>query len=211
MTKIKLCGLTRLCDIEAANELLPEYIGFVFAPGSRRYVTPERAAELKKALCPNITAVGVFVDEEPEVIAELLERGVIGAAQLHGGEDEEYIRRLRALTGKPIIKAFRMDGEEDAAAAERSGADLVLLDSGSGGTGKAFDWRLAEKMGRLYFLSGGLSPENAGAAVRRLHPYGVDVSSGIETGGHKDIGRMRRFVEAVRTTETMTECEDERK
>ena len=104
MTKIKLCGMTRLCDIEAVNELMPEYIGFVFAPKSRRYVSPERAAELKGALDARILAVGVFVDENIETVAGLLSRGTIDAAQLHGHENENYIARLREMTDKPIIR-----------------------------------------------------------------------------------------------------------
>lgn len=106
MTKMKLCGLFRPCDIDAANELKPEYIGFVFAPKSRRYVMPEEAAELKKLLDPDIQAVGVFVNEVPKRIAALLNKGIIDIAQLHGVEDENEINQLRALTDKPIIKAF---------------------------------------------------------------------------------------------------------
>lgn len=106
MTKMKLCGLFRPCDIDAANQLKPEYIGFVFAPKSRRYVTPEEAAELKKLLAPTIQAVGVFVNEAAERIAALLNKGIIDIAQLHGVEDENEINQLRALTDKPIIKAF---------------------------------------------------------------------------------------------------------
>ena len=93
MTRIKLCGLCRPCDIEAANQLRPDYIGFVFASGSKRYVSPEQAGEFKKMLNPEIRAVGVFVDETPEKVAELLNTGVIDIAQLHGSEDEAYLSR----------------------------------------------------------------------------------------------------------------------
>ncbi len=198
MTGIKLCGLTRRCDIEAANALKPEYIGFVFAPNSRRYLSPERAAELKRLLCPEIKAVGVFVKEKPETVAKLLNYGIIDIIQLHGGEDEDYIQRLRALTDQPIIKAFRIDTAQDILAAENSTADLVLLDSGNGGTGTAFDWSLIEQIKRPYFLAGGLGLHNIEEAVRTLHPYAVDVSSGIETDGLKDTTRMAEFVAAVR-------------
>ena len=197
MTKIKLCGLSRPCDIEAANRLRPEDIGFVFAPNSRRYVTPERAAELKALLAPGIQAVGVFVNAPPETVAGLLNRGVIDLAQLHGTEDEAYLSRLRALTDKPVIQAFRIRSEEDCLTARRSSADYILLDSGAG-TGKAFDWSLIRELGRPYFLAGGLGPENAAAAVRLLRPYAVDVSSGIETDGKKDQQKMADFVSAVR-------------
>lgn len=197
MTKIKLCGLTRLLDIEAANELKPEYIGFVFAPKSRRYITPQKAAELKRALDSEIRAVGVFVNETAQNVADLLNGGVIDMAQLHGYEDGEYIRKLRRLTDKPLMQAFRIKTESDVKAAEGSRADDILLDSGAG-TGEAFDWKLIQNFRKPYFLAGGLDPGNVGEAVRRLSPYGVDVSSGIETDGVKDKRRMEAFVAAVR-------------
>ncbi|MDE7232251.1 MAG: phosphoribosylanthranilate isomerase [Lachnospiraceae bacterium] len=197
-TKIKLCGLSRECDIEAANELLPEYVGFVFAKKSIRYVSPEQAAALRKQLAPQILAVGVFVNEPPESVSELLAAGVIDIAQLHGSEDEAYIERLRALADKPIIKAFSVNAEQDIRRAAESSADLVLLDAGSGGTGTAFDWGLLAGMERPYFLAGGLDASTVEEAVRKWRPYAVDVSSGIETDGHKDVEKMRNFVWAVR-------------
>ena len=198
MTKIKFCGLTRACDIENANELRPEYVGFVFAQKSKRFICTKGAAELKSLINPDIKAVGVFVNEEPEKIAALLSRGIIDIAQLHGNESEEYITRLRTLTGKPIIKAFRIDKAADIMRAENSTADCILLDSGSGGTGEAFDWHLIKNIQRPYFLAGGLSPDNAGKAVALLNPYAVDVSSGIETDGYKDKVKMTAFAAAVR-------------
>ena len=200
MTKIKMCGLTRTCDIAAANELKIAYIGFVFAPKSKRYVSPEQAEELKKLLSPDIRAVGVFVNEKPEVIADLLEKGVIDLAQLHGEEDEETIARLRQLTIRPIIRAFKIQSAEDAAKAGACSADAVLLDSGAG-TGVTFNWELIRTFSRPYFLAGGLSPDNVGEAVRKLHPYAVDVSSGIETDGKKDQSKMAAFAAAVRKEE----------
>lgn len=198
MTKIKLCGLKRPQDIQAANELLPAYIGFVFAPKSRRYVHPDRAEELRRMLNPGIIPVGVFVNETPETVAALLDRGIIDIAQLHGKEDAAYIRRLRQLNKKPLIQAFRVDTPADVAAAQASTADYVLLDSGAGGTGTCFDWSLLQDIQRPYFLAGGLTPENVGGAVATLHPYAVDVSSGIETDGAKDKEKMTQFVRAVR-------------
>lgn len=198
MTKIKLCGLKRPQDIQAANELLPAYIGFVFAPKSRRYVHPDRAEELRRMLNPGILPVGVFVNETPETVAALLDRGIIDIAQLHGKEDAAYIRRLRQLTKKPLIQAFRVETPADVAAAQASPADYVLLDSGTGGTGTCFDWSLLQTIQRPYFLAGGLTPENVGGAVAALHPYAVDVSSGIETDGAKDKEKMTQFVRAVR-------------
>lgn len=201
MTKIKLCGLTRPEDIAEANELNPEYIGFVFAAKSKRAVSPEKAAELKAQLSPEIQAVGVFVNEMPETVARLLNENIIDIAQLHGQEDEAYIHRLRELTNKLLIQAFRVDGPESLAKAQKSPADLILLDSGAGGTGTAFDWTLLEKFERPYFLAGGLDPDTVGDAVKRFHPYAVDVSSGIETAGKKDKQKMAAFVAAVRKNE----------
>ena len=202
MTKIKLCGLSRTEEIEAANELKPEYIGFVFAPKSRRYVTPEKAAELKKQLSGEIQAAGVFVNEAVEKIAELLNNNIIDIAQLHGDEDEAYIRRLRQLTGKPIIKAFQVKSEKEITDARQCSADYILLDSGAG-TGTVFDWNILKKIDRPYFLAGGLSAGNVGKAVRELHPFAVDVSSGIETDRRKDKEKMAAFVAAVRKEETL--------
>lgn len=197
MTKIKLCGLSRQCDIEWANELKPDYIGFIFWSKSKRNVSPERAKELKALLSPDIKAVGVFVDEPIENIAKLLSDNIIDLAQLHGSEDEEYIARLRTLSDKPIIKAFLIKSKEDAKRAEKSTADHILLDSGMG-TGKGFDRSLLKNISRPYFLAGGLYPENVGIAVDTLSPYAVDVSSGIETDNFKDRNKMAAFVNAVR-------------
>ena len=203
MTKIKLCGLSRNSDIEAANTLRPDYIGFVFAPKSRRFVPPEEAALLKKDLRPEIQAVGVFVNEVPENVAKLLNEGVIDIAQLHGSEDEAYIQRLRMLTDRPLIQAFRINAEDDLRRAEASLADEILLDAGAG-TGTVFDWSLIGNTTRRYFLAGGLCPENAGEAIRILHPYALDVSSGIETDGKKDPKKMAAFVHAVRMEEDVS-------
>ena len=197
MTKIKMCGLSRLCDIDAANELKPEYVGFVFAKKSRRYLAPEQAAKLKKMLARDIRAVGVFVDEKPEIVAGLLDNGTIDIAQLHGAESEQYIKKLRQLTDKPLIRAFRIQSAADIDDADNSSADYVLLDSGAG-TGSVFDWGLIRNIRRSYFLAGGLAPDNVGNAVNNLHPFAVDVSSGIETDGVKDKLKMAAFVAAVR-------------
>lgn len=195
---IKLCGLTRPGDIEAANLLMPEYVGFVFVKNSKRYVSCRQAVVLKKMLHPDIKAVGVFVDEDIRIIRAMLKDGVIDAVQLHGGEDDVYMEQLREMIDTRIIKAFRIAGQGDIALAEASKADYVLLDSENGGTGKSFDWNLLSQIKRHYFLAGGLDAGNVRTAVARWHPYGVDVSSGIETKGFKDEAKMRAFVEAVR-------------
>ena len=197
MTKIKLCGLSRPCDMETANKLKPDYVGFVFWKKSKRCISPETAESLKSLLIPGIKAVGVFLDETPEQVAALLNRGIVDLAQLHGAEDEAYLRTLRSLTDRPLIQAFRVRSEEDLRRAEESAAEEILLDAGAG-TGTSFDWSLLRNMKRRYFLAGGLDPENVAAAVRMLHPYGVDVSSGIETENRKDAKKMADFVAAAR-------------
>ena len=202
MTKIKLCGLSRPCDVEAANALKPDYIGFVFAPQSKRYVTPRQAAALKELLSPDIAAVGVFADEAPEVVAGLLNSGVIDIAQLHGDENGGYIRHLRQLTARAVIQAFRIRTARDAEMAEASSADHVLLDSGAG-TGSVFDWQWADRIRRPFFLAGGLNAENVESAVKLLRPFAVDVSSGIETDGRKDARKMAAFVAAVRRADAV--------
>ena len=195
--KIKICGMRRREDIEAANALQPEFIGFVFAKNSRRYVAPERAQVLKSALAPGIRTVGVFVDEAPSTVAALLNGGIIDLAQLHGGEDAAYIRALRRMTDRPIWQAFRVRTQADVEQAGRSEADCILLDAGAG-TGTAFDWGPLDRVERPYFLAGGLDTENVAGAIRLLRPFGVDVSSGIESGGGKDAEKMAAFVAAVR-------------
>lgn len=197
MTKIKLCGLSRICDIEWANELQPEYIGFVFWEKSRRKVPREEARKLKEKLSPGILAVGVFVDEDAKTVADLLGDNIIDIAQLHGNENEEYIKTLRSMTDKKIIKAFKVKDPEDVKKAVSSTADHILLDAGMG-EGKAFDHGLLKGIDRDYFLAGGLDHINISEAVKEYTPFAVDVSSGIETDGVKDRVKMESFVSAVR-------------
>lgn len=192
MTKIKFCGMRTLDDIYAANEIFPEYVGFVFAPKSKRYVTPETAEKLRGALSKKILAVGVFVNENFQTVGELLNAGIIDAAQLHGDETDDYIKNLRGVTNKPIIKAFRFDKLEE------TSADFVLIDAGAG-DGKTFDWRLLKNFRREYFLAGGLNTDNVSDAIKLLHPFAVDVSSGIETDGRKDFQKMQAFAAAIRS------------
>ena len=200
MTKIKLCGLKRACDIEWANELKPDYIGFVFAKQSRRYVSPNDAGELKKLLHPSIKVAGVFVDAEIEVIAGMAKRNIIDVVQLHGSEDEDYLRELRNRICIQVFQAFRISSLEDIKRAKESSADMVLLDAGAG-CGEVFDWSLLKDIKRPYFLAGGLTPKNVADAIDRLHPYGVDTSSSLETDGVKDKLKMAAFVKAVRGLE----------
>ena len=197
--KIKICGLTRLEDIEAANALLPDYIGFVFWERSKRNVSKEQAKELKSRLDSRIKAVGVFVDAEIDFIADLVSCGIIDVAQLHGSEDEDYISQLRErLGGAEIIKAFNINKIESFDEAEKSSADHIMIDSGKG-SGITFDWSKLERLKRPYFLAGGLSIENISEVLENIKPFAVDVSSGVETDGLKDRAKMKRFVESVRS------------
>ena len=197
MTKIKLCGLSRIEDIQTANKLKPDYVGFVFAERSKRRVSPLKATELKSKLDPEVKAVGVFLDDNLDLVAAMLNLGIVDLVQLHGSEDEAYIEKVRSITNKPIIKAFIINSIDDVKAAESSTADYILLDGGKG-SGKAFDWTLLKNIKRPYFLAGGLNPDNAADAVKKLKPYSVDVSTGIETDGLKDAEKMAAFVSAVR-------------
>ena len=197
MTKIKLCGLSRIEDIQTANKLKPDYVGFVFAERSKRRVSPLKATELKSKLDPEVKAVGVFLDDNLDLVAAMLNLGIVDLVQLHGNEDEAYIEKVRSITNKPIIKAFIINSIDDVKAAESSTADYILLDGGKG-SGKAFDWTLLKNIKRPYFLAGGLNPDNAADAVEKQKPYSVDVSTGIETDGLKDAEKMAAFVSAVR-------------
>ena len=207
MTNIKLCGLKRQWDIEYVNDLQPEYIGFVFAKNSKRYISPENAKNLKNNLDNNIIAVGVFVNEEIDTIIELIKNNVIDVVQLHGDEDDNYINTLRKFIDCKIIKAFKIKSKEDILKANISSADYILLDSGAG-SGKTFDWSIINELKREYFLAGGLTAENVGEAVSKLKPFAVDASSSLETNGFKDKEKMTAFVNAVRERKdwyTMTE------
>lgn len=195
--RIKICGLSREEDIEYANQVMPDYIGFVFWEHSRRYVSHERAAMLRRSLKSEIQAVGVFVDAPPEKIVSLLQEGVIDMAQLHGEETEEEIQYLQAVTGRPVMKAVKVRSRRDVEAWLDSSAEYLLFDSGMG-SGIVFDWGLLADVPRDFFLAGGLRPETLKRAVETVRPYAVDLSSGVETGGFKDLVKMRKAVMAVR-------------
>ena len=197
MVKVKICGLTRTRDIEAVNAEMPDFIGFVFAR-SKREVTPDAAAALRDALHPSITPVGVFVDGRPEIIHSLTRSGVIEMIQLHGSEDERYIREIKDLTGLPVIKAVAVETRGDAQKWESSSADYLLLDHKGGGTGRRFDWDLIGSVGRPFFLAGGINPQNAGEAIGKTSPFAIDTSSGVETDGFKDHAKIKELIERVR-------------
>ena len=189
MTKIKICGLYRREDIGFVNEARPDYAGFVIDfPKSHRSLTPERAYELRLRLLHGIVPVGVFVDEDIDTVADLYFSGVIKVAQLHGGEDEAYMERLRrAAPGLTVWKAYSVKRE----------ANLVLLDNGQG-TGRSFDWSILAAFRRPFILAGGLTPESIPLAVGARHPWGVDLSAGVETNRVKDRDKIMAAVGAVR-------------
>ena len=197
MVKVKFCGIKRIDDIDICNELKPDFIGFVFFDRSKRFIKPIDAKTLKEKLDRSIKSVGVFVNEEIDKIVEIVNEGIIDLVQLHGDEDDEYIRHLKEKTKAPIIKAFRISGKCDTIEIEKSYADYVLLDSGAG-TGMTFDWELIKGIKRDYFLAGGLDISNVAEAVEKLNPFAVDVSSGIETDGCKDKNKMIEFINKVK-------------
>ncbi len=240
MTRIKLCGLTRIQDIEIANKLKPEYIGFIFWDRSSRNVSAIQAARLKGKLDPEIKAVGVFVNAPAEQVISYYNVGIIDIAQLHGNENEEYIKKLHDA-GLTVIKAFKMkktgeninlagnvnieipekptgdaiteipekptgdvitetsgkSADDVITEAVKSSADYIMFDPGKG-EGATFNWQLIKGIKREFFLAGGLTPENIEKAVETVQPFAVDVSSGIETGGHKDPDKMVAFVKSTR-------------
>lgn len=201
MTRIKICGLTRQEDIAAVNQLLPDYIGFVFAK-SRRQIDAATAGALKKNLAPEIGAVGVFVNEDPKIITAYAEQKLIDLVQLHGDEDDGYIRRLRQHIPLPIIKAIRVKEAADIQKAQDLACDFLLFDAYAhdcyGGTGTAFNWSLLGDSNKPYFLAGGLSAQNVNMALSTCQPYCVDVSSGVETDGRKDPVKMEQLIRSVR-------------
>lgn len=263
MTKVKICGLNRPCDVDYINAALPDYCGFIIGfPASKRNVTVAQLRSLRARLRPEVVPVGVFVDAPVETVAEIYGEGLVLAVQLHGHEDNDYIGRLRALMDRAdaakaggaggfispdgssgfescdsavedrghkkagqsrirIIQAFKVRSSDrvghagasavsdvlqhagaSAAAdvlrrAENSAADMVLLDGGAG-DGKTFDWSVLSSMKRPFILAGGLGPENLAAALQTVCPWGVDMSSGVETDGFKDEHKIVEVMNRIR-------------
>lgn len=197
-TKIKICGLKRPEDIAYVNEAKPDYCGFIIEfPKSSRNVTGDQVKILIAELDKNIIPVGVFVNAAPERVEELLLDGTIRIAQLHGQEDDDYIRRIQKNTGSQVIKAFSVKTAQDIELALKSPADYILLDQGGGGTGQTFDWSLIPEIKRPFFLAGGLGPDNLEQAVDMIRPYAVDLSSSVETDGVKDRSKILEAVNLV--------------
>ena len=201
MVKVKICGLKRLEDVDMVNQYLPEYAGFVFADTSR-YVSMDTAKKLREAMDPRIQSVGVFVNEDPDHIVNLCKSGIIQLIQLHGDEEESYIRELRERVVTPVIKAVRVRSTEQILEAERLPVDYLLLDTYVkgiyGGSGKGFDKALIPELQKPYFLAGGLNADNVQENIRLCKPYAVDVSSAVETDKVKDKEKIRDFINAVR-------------
>lgn len=204
-TKVKICGLRTLADVEAVDRYLPDYVGFVFAH-TRRFVTDEQAFMMKRALDWRIRSVGVFVDEPMEHILRLCEKGIIDMIQLHGAESEEQIRQIREKSGLPVIKAIRIERTGQTACSMSCEADYLLFDTCKkgvpGGTGERFPLELLEAyikdIRKPYFLAGGLDPWNVSEAIGRTGCPAVDVSTGVETDGVKDADKIRQFIEQAR-------------
>ena len=207
MTRVKMCGLFRDEDISYANELKPDYIGFVFYPKSHRYVSIEKAQSLKARLDPEIKAVGVFVDSDISFIKELVAKNIIDIVQLHGHEDSNYIHELRKSIDNPdisIIQAIVIKNEADILRLPQNdfmdnefSADYYLVDSGMG-SGSSFNWDLLKEHKGKIFLAGGLNTENIAKALSTVKPFAVDVSSGIETDRIKDFDKMKKFISLVK-------------
>lgn len=195
-TKIKICGLSRMEDIAYVNEAMPDFCGFIInVPKSIRNVTPQQVRRLREGLSPDIIPVGVFRNEPIENVVSLLADGTIAMAQLHGSEDERYIRELKSRGDFTVIKAFN---EQAFAQAKASSADYILLDHAAGGTGETFDWALAGSIGRPFFLAGGIGPDNIAEALEKVHPWAIDISSKVETDGKKDREKILAAVRCVR-------------
>jgi phosphoribosylanthranilate isomerase len=207
MTKVKVCGITNLADAEKALEFGADALGFNFYPPSPRCITPQEARAIFQALPEGVCHVAVFVNEPEEKVREIIACGELAngrqaysALQFHGEESSEYCRRW----SMKVIKAFRVREKTSLEGMESFPADFYLLDSwssGYGGSGAAFPWEWLEGLNaEKLILSGGLSIENVAAAIRRIHPYAVDVCSGVESRpGSKDHAKLKEFILAAKS------------
>ncbi|HZP31424.1 MAG TPA: phosphoribosylanthranilate isomerase [Acidimicrobiia bacterium] len=208
---VKICGVTNEEDALLAVALGADALGFMFVSGSPRQVGPTEVRDIVRRLPPGTLTIGVFRDERPERVIEVVNTVGLRGAQLHGREPLSEVRAVRRHVPF-VIQAF-VAGDEAVASVANGPADAVLLDSPAPGSGRVFDWSLAEGVpgGIRLLLAGGLDHHNVGNAIRRVRPWGVDVSSGVETfagSGRKDPRKLRRFIEAAR--EAAAELESER-
>ncbi len=203
-TRVKICGITNLADAQAAVEAGADALGFIFCEKSPRSVTLEQAAEISKQIPPFVMRVGVFVNAPEAFIQRAISDIGLAMLQFHGDEPPEACTRFGLMS----MKAFRMKDAGVLAEISKYKTDAYLLDAYSpmalGGTGHTFNWDLAleaQKMGKPVFISGGLTPDNVAEAIRKVHPFGVDVSSGVESApGKKDHAKVKAFVQAVKAT-----------
>ncbi len=204
--KVKICGLTRACDIDYINEAEPDYIGFVFAK-SKRQITEENALNLRNRMRENIIPIGVFVNEEIERIERIIKSQTIDIVQLHGDETPQYVEEIKRKTKVPVIKAIRIGKEEYTDeffhSYKNSGVDYFLLDSSGdsatyGGTGKTFNWNQIPQIPLPYFLAGGLNQENIARAITETKAFAMDISSGVETDGVKDKDKILEMIRRIR-------------
>lgn len=190
-TKVKICGLTIPADVHIVNDAHPDYAGFVFASG-RHHVSISQASKLRALLDPDIVSVGVFVDAPLDAMLSAVDAGAISVVQLHGHEPESVVELLQSR-GVPVIRVFQGQQEE----LPTTTADYVMLDAGAG-SGRTLDWRHLATTTAPLFLAGGLTPTNVATAISAVTPFAVDVSSGVEAGGHKDAALVRDFVRNAR-------------
>jgi phosphoribosylanthranilate isomerase len=202
-TRIKICGITNLADAQAAVAAGADALGFNFYEGSPRHVSLKTAAEISKQLPPFVMRAGVFVNAEADLVTRAIGECNLSLLQFHGDEPPEFCTQFGLMS----MKAFRIRDVESLKEIPNYPTDAYLLDAYSpearGGTGEKFNWNLAieaQKFGKPVFLAGGLTPENVADAVRKVRPFGVDVSSGVESSpGKKDHAKIRAFIAAVRT------------
>lgn len=196
MTKIKICGIRSQKDICFINELKPDYVGFVFAKSKRR-VSMEEARVLIKNLSPSIKRVGVFVDEDPIIVEKIAETLNLDVIQFHGEETKEYIEKFKSYE---VWKAVKITSEDSLEKLKEKYCDKFLLDNTIPGSGESFDWKLVEGKlnGSNIMLAGGLTSVNVKQGINALKPFGVDVSSGVETNGAKNYEKIKEFILKVR-------------
>lgn len=204
-TKVKICGITNLADAQAAVEAGADALGFNFYEKSPRFIPLKTAAEISKQLPPFVMRVGVFVNAPADFVLRAIAEAGLTMLQFHGDEPPEFCAQFGLMS----MKAFRIRDESSLAELPKYTTDAYLLDAYSaearGGTGEKFNWELAveaQKFGKPIFLAGGLTPENVADAVRKVQPFGVDVSSGVESApGKKDQAKVKAFIHAAKTCE----------
>ncbi len=204
MAKIKICGITNLEDANWVANLGADYLGLIFAKDSKRKVSLDKAKEITSAVPPYVKTVGLFINEEPEIVDKMLTLCKLDMLQFHGQESPDYCAQFKGRA--EIIKGFRMKDEQSLERIPQYDVDFYLLDAFAqgewGGTGKVFNWELALKakeFGRPIFLAGGLNPENVSEAIKRVQPYAVDVASGVESSPRrKSVELILEFIDKVR-------------